>query len=51
MKLYTPDNAELIEVTAVTPSDDGVQIEGTIMGTMPRRPCCGPRTSGAASDS
>ena len=37
MKLYTPDNAELIEVTAVTPSDDGVQIEGTIMGTMPMK--------------
>jgi hypothetical protein len=37
MKLYTPDNTELIEVTSVTMHEDGVQIEGTIMGTMPMK--------------
>ena len=37
MKLYTPDNTELIEVTSVTPHEDGVQIEGTIMGAMPMK--------------
>lgn len=37
MKLYTPDNTELFEVTAVAPHKDGVQLEGTIMGTMPMK--------------
>lgn len=37
MKLYTPDNTELIEVTAVTQHADGIQIEGTIMGAMPMK--------------
>ena len=37
MRLYTPENTELIEVTSVTPHADGVQIEGTIMGAMPMK--------------
>ena len=37
MKLYTPDDVELIEVTAVAPHRDGLQVEGTIMGTMPMK--------------
>jgi hypothetical protein len=37
MKLYTPDNAELIEVTAIIPHEDGIQLEGTIMGAMPMK--------------
>ena len=37
MKLYTPDNTELIEVTSVTAHEDGVQVEGTIMGAMPMK--------------
>ncbi len=37
MRLYTPDNSELIEVTAVVPHEDGIQVEGTIMGAMPMK--------------
>jgi hypothetical protein len=37
MRLYTPDNTELIEVTSVTPHKDGVEVAGTIMGAMPMR--------------
>ena len=37
MKLYMPDHTELIEVTSVTQHEDGVQIEGAIMGTMPMK--------------
>ena len=37
MKMYTPDNTELIEVTDVTPVDGGIQIDGTIMGAMPMK--------------
>jgi hypothetical protein len=37
MKLFTPDNAELIEITSVSPHEDGIQIEGTIMGAMPMK--------------
>ena len=37
MKLYTPENTELIEVTSVTPHKDGVQVQGTIMGAMPMK--------------
>ena len=35
MKLYTPENVELMEVKSVTPTDQGVVIDGQIMGTMP----------------
>ena len=37
MKLFTPDNTELIEITSVSPHEDGLQIEGTIMGAMPMK--------------
>ena len=37
MKLYTPDNTELLDVTSVSRCADGVEIEGTIMGAMPMR--------------
>ena len=37
MRLYTPDNSELIEISAVVPSPDGLLIEGTIMGAMPMK--------------
>lgn len=37
MKLFTPENTELIEVTSVTSHKDGVQVQGTIMGTMPMK--------------
>lgn len=37
MKLFTPDGSELIEVTAVSPAEDGVVVEGTIMGAMPMK--------------
>lgn len=37
MKLYTPDQTELIEVTAVAPFENGVQIDGTIMSAMPMK--------------
>jgi hypothetical protein len=37
VKLYTPDNTELIEINAVAPAADGLLIEGTIMGAMPMK--------------
>jgi len=37
MKLFTPDNTELLEVTAIAPHADGLQVEGTIMGAMPMK--------------
>ncbi len=43
MKLYTPEKTELIEVTAVRPHDDGLLIEGKIMGAMPMKAMLRPR--------
>jgi hypothetical protein len=37
MKLVTPDNTDLIVITAVAPHKDGLLIEGTIMGAMPMK--------------
>jgi hypothetical protein len=37
MKLFTPEKTELIDVTKVSSSTDGVVIEGTIMGALPMR--------------
>jgi hypothetical protein len=37
MKFHTPDNTDLIEVTAVRPHENGILIEGTIMGAMPMK--------------
>ena len=32
MKLYTPEHTELIEVTTVEPFENGIQVDGMIMG-------------------
>jgi hypothetical protein len=37
MKLYTPEQVELMEVTALTPGREGLVIEGQIMGAMPMK--------------
>lgn len=37
MKLYTPDNSLLIDVESVTAHQDGILIEGTIMGALPMK--------------
>jgi hypothetical protein len=37
MKLYTPDNSELLQVTSVEPHAEGVLIQGRIMGAMPMK--------------
>jgi len=37
MKLFTPEKTELIDVTKVSSSVDGVMIEGMIMGALPMR--------------
>jgi hypothetical protein len=37
MKFFTPEKAELIEITAVTPHKDGILISGRIMSTMPMK--------------
>lgn len=35
MKLYTAENTDLMEVTALRKEDDALVIVGTIMGAMP----------------
>jgi hypothetical protein len=35
MKLYTSDNAELMEVTAISSNGSTLIVTGTIMGAMP----------------
>jgi hypothetical protein len=37
MKLFTPEKAELLNVTAVAPHRDGLIIHGRIMGAMPMK--------------
>jgi len=37
MKFETPERTDLIEVTAVRPHENGLLIEGTIMGAMPMK--------------
>lgn len=37
MKMQTPDNNELIEVISVAPYEDGLLVEGQIMGAMPMK--------------
>jgi len=37
MKLYSPDKSLLIEVRAIKPTDDGIIVEGKIMGSMPMK--------------
>ena len=43
MKLYTPEKVELMEVKSVSPSPEGLVIDGQIMGTMPMRAVLTPR--------
>jgi hypothetical protein len=37
MKLYTPENSVLLDVTSVQPHPDGMLVTGKIMGTMPMK--------------
>jgi hypothetical protein len=37
MKLYTPENTVLLDVTSVQPHPQGVLVTGKIMGTMPMK--------------
>lgn len=37
MKLYSPDKSLLIEVRAVKETDEGLVVEGKIMGSMPMK--------------
>jgi hypothetical protein len=37
MKLFTPEKAELLNVTAIAPHRDGLIIHGRIMGAMPMK--------------
>lgn len=37
MKFYAPDKSLLIDVQAITPHAEGIQIEGKIMGAMPMK--------------
>ena len=43
MKLYTPEKVELMEVKSVSPSPEGLVIDGQIMGTMPMKAVLTPR--------
>ncbi|HTZ69013.1 MAG TPA: hypothetical protein VMB71_00030 [Acetobacteraceae bacterium] len=48
MKLRTSDNMELMHVSAITPEDGNLIIEGTIMGAMPIRAVLTPEELRAA---
>ena len=37
MRLYTADGTELMSVLAITPCDEGILIDGVIMGAMPMK--------------
>lgn len=37
MKLYTPDKVELMEVTSIASSPEGLVIDGLIMSAMPMK--------------
>ena len=37
MKLYTPEQVELMEVKSLTATDEGLVIDGQIMGAMPMK--------------
>ena len=43
MKLYTPENVELIEVKSVEAAAGGLVIDGQIMGAMPMKAVLTPR--------
>jgi hypothetical protein len=48
MKLFTPETTELIEVTGVKPHQDGMLIEGKIMGALPMQAVLRPEELRAA---
>jgi hypothetical protein len=35
MIIYTPDGTELMSVASIVPHEDGIMIDGIIMGAMP----------------
>jgi hypothetical protein len=37
MRLYTPEKTELLEVTSIESSPEGLVIDGQIMGAMPMK--------------
>ena len=37
MKFHTPEGNVLMEVKSVTPHDNGIMLQGKIMGTMPMK--------------
>jgi hypothetical protein len=37
MRLFTPDQSELLEVTQVSTTAEGIVIDGQIMGAMPMK--------------
>lgn len=37
MKLYSSDNADLMEISNISRQDNNLVVEGTIMGAMPMR--------------
>jgi hypothetical protein len=37
VRIYTPDGTELMSVTAITPHENGILIDGVIMGAMPMK--------------
>jgi hypothetical protein len=43
MRLYTPENTELLEVTSIRSSPEGLVIDGQIMGAMPMKAVLTPR--------
>ncbi|OGA28119.1 MAG: hypothetical protein A3I01_16805 [Betaproteobacteria bacterium RIFCSPLOWO2_02_FULL_65_24] len=43
MKLYTPDKVELMEITSIASSPEGLVIDGMIMGAMPMKAVLTPR--------
>ncbi|OFZ98246.1 MAG: hypothetical protein A3H35_19935 [Betaproteobacteria bacterium RIFCSPLOWO2_02_FULL_62_17] len=43
MKLFTPDKAELMEVTSIASSPEGLVINGLIMSAMPMKAVLTPR--------
>jgi len=48
MKLYTPENTVLLDVSSIQPHPDGVLVTGKIMGTMPMKAIVRPEELRAA---
>ena len=43
MKLYTPENTDLMEITKIETAPEGLIISGTIMGAMPMKAMLRPK--------